>query len=72
VSTETKTLSINLVAMSKPRLHHTFAAFHLRDESMDVGVHLGVDLKEMARDDRTQQNSTKARKRIGGQDQVTQ
>nr|ABM53610.1 putative extracellular serine protease [uncultured bacterium CBNPD1 BAC clone 2089] len=70
MNTSRKSVTIDLEAVTKPRLHDSVTALDLEDEALNVGVEVVVDFVEMACDDRAQQHSPKTGRRIGWQNQV--
>jgi hypothetical protein len=65
-----KTMAIGLKTMAQARLHNAFAAFYLQGEAMNIGMHFLIDIKQMSRHNRAQQNAAKTRCRIGRQHQM--
>jgi hypothetical protein len=65
-----KTMAVRLKTMAQARLHNAFAAFYLQGEAMNIGVHFLINIEQMPRHNRTEQNATKTRCWVGGQHQM--
>jgi hypothetical protein len=52
---------IHLESMSDTRLHDAGASGHFGDESVEIGVQLWLEMREVMRDDPAEENSTEPR-----------
>jgi hypothetical protein len=65
-----QTMPIALKTMTQAWLHNAFAALYLQGEAMNVGVHFLINIEQMPRHNRTEQNATKTRCWVGWQYQM--
>ncbi len=67
-----KSVSIDLEAMSQSRLRDSLVTIDLRNQSIEVGVEILIDLRDEVRDDRCEQHPTEPWSWIDGQDEVSE
>ena len=63
---------VDLVAVTQARLRDALSVFDLADQPVDIGHQIGVDVGQMRRDHRTEQQTSEAGHRVGGEHQVPQ
>jgi hypothetical protein len=59
-------VTVDLISMQQPRLHHALAATDLVEQPMHVGDEIIVDVGEMGSDHGSEQQPTETGRRIHG------
>jgi hypothetical protein len=67
-----QTVAINLKPMPQARLHHSTSAFDLGQESLDINMKVFVHITDMNRENGSEEQPAKARRRIHWQIHVPQ
>jgi hypothetical protein len=68
--THGKTMAVGLKTVTQARLHNVFTAFYLQGEAVNIGVHFLINIEQMPRHNRTEQNAAKTRCWVGWQYQM--
>lgn len=72
MTTSRQTLSIYLVTVQQPGLHHPITTVYLQHQTVDIWHQFFCHFVEVSSNDATQQQTTQTRSRIHRQDQIAE